>query len=237
MTDLDSVREKLVNAVRILDHLGVWEANYGHVSCRLSDPQKICMLGHLHDETDVGMPLPDVGPEHMIVVDINTLEYEGSLEPPGEVFIHTEIYKAREDMNGVVHAHPELPVALSIAGQPVLPVHYYSGLFHPSVPIFDDHRIIDNPESAIEMVRVLADHLAVVLKGHGATTLGGTLEEAVIVMSALNICARLQYLAAQVGTPRPNDFAQPESRHFPHAYVQNVWNLYLNLAGKQKNRR
>ncbi|MPZ69223.1 MAG: hypothetical protein GEU71_06790 [Actinobacteria bacterium] len=62
----------------------------------------------------------------MIVVDIDTLGHEGALEPPGEVFIHSEAYKARPEINAVVHAHSEMSVALSIAGQSVLPIHYYS---------------------------------------------------------------------------------------------------------------
>jgi L-fuculose-phosphate aldolase len=231
MPKLGDLKEKIAQAMRILDYLDVWEANYGHVSSRIpGDKNKICILGHLHDHSGEGAPLSDVGPEHMIVVDIETLEHDGRFDPPAEIYIHTEIYRAREDVNSVVHGHPEWPVALSIADQPILPVHYYSGLFHPSIPIFDEHRLIDSRESGSAMVKALGDHVAVVLRGHGAATVGASIEESVVVMSLLNVCARLQYLAAQVGTPRPIKVAKDASRHLSEHYLGNKWSLYRNLA-------
>ncbi|MPZ70385.1 MAG: hypothetical protein GEU71_12785 [Actinobacteria bacterium] len=230
VSELDATKAVLVEAVKVLDQMGVWEANFGHVSARLPDPRTMCMLGHLHGDDKGGRPLSKVGAEDMIVVNIDTLEYEGELNPPGEVHIHAEVYKAREEIGGVVHAHPEMPVALSIAGQAVLPVHYYSNFFHPAVPIFPDHRIITTSDLGEGMVRAMGDQLAVVLSHHGATTAGRTIEEAVIVMSALDTCARLQYAAAQLGEPRSIPVERSVDRHLPVEYIQNKWSYFSNMV-------
>lgn len=224
---MSSIKETLVEGVQILDHLHIWEDNYGHVSGRSPDGKTMWILGHLHEDA---VPFSDVTTEHMVEVDIATGAWDGPLEPPGEVYIHTSIYRNRPDVNGVVHAHPELPTALSVAGQPVIPAHHHGALFDPFVPLMYDHRQINNDEIAQEMVGILGDAPAIVLQAHGAVTAGESIEEAVIIMVTLDMCARRQYMAAQVGTPQPIRIPADAERKLPKENMMNEWNFHLAMA-------
>lgn len=224
---LSSIKGTLVDGIQILEHLRILEHNYGHVSGRSADRGSMWILGHLHQKS---IPITDVTTEHIIEVDIATGASEGALEPPGEVYIHSHIYRNRPDVNAVVHAHPEYPTALSIAGQPVIPAHHHGALFDPSVPLMYDHRQIDHDEIAQEMVGILGDAPAIVLQAHGAVTVGETIEESVINMVTLDACARRQYMAAQVGIPQPIRIPADAERRVPRENVMNEWNFHLAMA-------
>ena len=198
--EVASLARKLITAVRILHHLEMFEDNSGHVSVRIPGTSRFVVLGHLHD---AGTGLDEVTEDELIEVDAATGDARGRLEPPGEVYIHTAIYRARSDVGAVVHCHPVFPVALSLADRPVLPVHHWASALAPSVPIYPDHRQVDTPERGERLARTLADGYAVVLRGHGIVAVGANVEEATTHAIVLDRSARLQALAAQVGPVRP----------------------------------
>jgi len=225
---LNEIKERVALGVRILAHQGVFPLALGHVSERVPGEDLICILsGEVHD---VGGTLDKVGPAEIVAIDLDGELVEGKMEPPGERFIHTEVYRSRPEIRAVIHAHPPIAVALSAAGQEILPITARSALFAPRVTIFPYHGQVDNPSVAAKVAAALGKARALVLRGHGSVTAGESIEEACVHTLTLEETARQQWIAAAFGTPRPltSDSVSEGGRspwHSPGFY-RAAWSYY-----------
>src|SRR6516162_9286761 len=97
----------------------------------------------------------------------------GSMPRHSEVFIHSEILRARSDIAAVVHTHPPHAVAFSSLGRPLLPVGNDGAIFCAGVPVFSETTdlIIDQARDRA-VARCLGDHQALILRNHGIVTAG-----------------------------------------------------------------
>ena len=188
---------KIAQAVRILHGLGLLEV-FGHVRAR-ADTQSFHVLGHLHI---AGRTLATTTPDDIVKMDLNGQVIEGETSPPGEVYIHTEIYKRRPDVDAVVHAHPMACITLSTLEQEILPLWVQATPFYQGTPVFGLPEQIDNPEVGKRVAEVLGDKRAVLLKGHGAVVVGSGVEEACILAISLERTARMQLEASVLGRPK-----------------------------------
>ena len=200
MNALSDTKEKLILAHRILSAYGAFELNLGHVSVRLLESDRYMIIGHIHH---LGKTFDDLEPEHLTIMDGEGEVVEGELKPPGERFIHTEIYKMRPDVQSIAHAHPHTSVAFSVSGTDILPIGHRGTIFAPKVRMLDNPGQIDSPELGQEVAEAIGGAPAVILAGHGVVCVGGSIEESVTVMIALEDTAKLQLTASQVGTPLP----------------------------------
>jgi HCOMODA/2-hydroxy-3-carboxy-muconic semialdehyde decarboxylase len=89
-----------------------------------------------------------------------------------ERFIHSEIYKARPDVNSVVHTHSPTVVPFSVTSEPLRPIR--AGFFYPEVPVFDTRDaagwtdlLISNRELGRALAEKLGNNSVVLLRGHG----------------------------------------------------------------------
>ena len=82
---------------------------FGHVSGRI--PREAKREGLLFTRMRIA-PKP-LDPDEVMEIDFTCRRVKGKQHVSGETFIHTEIYKARPEVGGVVHAHPPHVVILS----------------------------------------------------------------------------------------------------------------------------
>jgi L-fuculose-phosphate aldolase len=130
------------------------------------------------------------------------------LAAPLEIFIHTEIYKARPEVFSVIHMHPPTIMLFSICGKPLLPLY---GAYDPSsarlaidgIPLFDRSILIRNPELGMQLARVMGRSKTCVMRGHGITTAGPSVEQAALYAIQLNELATINYQAQLLGDPEP----------------------------------
>src|SRR5690348_16236992 len=64
-----------------------------------------------------------LNPDEVMKIDFSCRRIEGKQHVSGETFIHTEIYRARPDIGGIVHAHPFHVVTLSATGRQLHTFH------------------------------------------------------------------------------------------------------------------
>jgi len=197
--EFTEIKEKLARATRIMVNEGLIELS-GHPSTRVPGTDHLCVLGHLHEE---GRTLRATSTEDIITVDMDGKLVEGNHEPPGEIYLHTEIYKARSDVSSVLHTHPPVTIALGIAGIPVKAVWLAGAAFGQGVPIFESACQIDTPEIGQKLAQVLGNQMAVMLKGHGAVTVGVSIEQACSISLNLEKTAKLMLMAGQFGQVPP----------------------------------
>ena len=190
-----AIKEKIATSTRILVRERLI-GPFGHPSTRIPGTDLVAVLGHTHDDVK---DLAETDTEDVVVMDLDGEVVEGTMEAPGERFMHTEIYKARPDVGAVIHAHPMHCIAFSITDVPLAPVWHLCTLFADGVPIYDSAVQIDNPERGRSVAAALGDRKGVLLKGHGLTVVGTSIEEATVSAVNLERSARLQIMAGGLG--------------------------------------
>jgi len=192
-----ALRERLVDAGRVLALEGQGDYVAGHVSVRLPDqPDRFLMK-------PAGIGLEEMRPDNIITVDIEGRRIDGTMPRHNEVFIHSEVLRARSDVNAVVHTHPIHAVAFSSLGKPLLAVGNDASWFVGRLPIFSETTdlIVDAPRGKA-VARCLGPQAALILRNHGIVTAAASLEEAVWVALKLEKACRMQLLAESAGGPK-----------------------------------
>ena len=197
--DLNLVKEKILEVVRVLSYHGHLRG-FGHVSVRIPGTDRFLITGK---KETAGRTMAGLTPEDILAVDLKGAKLEGRLELPSEIFIHSCLYKAREEVGAIIHCHPIYSMALGVAGQHVLPLSTAAAFFAPRVPIYDDPNLIDTEERGQKMVQAMVKAFALVLRGHGTVAAGRTLEEAAGLAFCIEDTARIQLMAAPTGPLRP----------------------------------
>lgn len=191
--------QTLIEAGKILAHLGHGDMTRGHVSVRLpSEPTLFLMKSH-----SVG--LDEITPDNVLTIGLDGAVVSGSARRHSEVYIHSEIYRARADVGAVIHTHPTHTVAISATGRPLRPLCQGGALFAGHLPTFAlTMDLIRSPETGRQVAEALGPHQAVLMRSHGVAMTGRTLEEAVIGCVMLEEAARVQLLAEAAGIDAPD---------------------------------
>lgn len=198
---MTSQANTLVDACRILSGTGLVEAYTGHVSWqRAVDSIEIPV--HLHGE---GRGLESITEQHIITVDREGEPVSSaSVEPPEEIVIHTGILQQRADVSSVVHAHPLYATGWSATNRELDPASLDGLLFDGPVPIHDaGPNLLTTTGDGLKLARDLETGGAILIRGHGAVTVGSTVEEATARMWLLERACRLQCIAERAGGAVP----------------------------------
>lgn len=123
-----------------------------------------------------------------------------------ERYIHGEIYKVRPDVVAIVHCHAPQLIPFGATATPLRPIFHMSGFLAAGAPVFeirDAGGMTDMLIRTAPLGKALADKLAdkpmVLMRGHGATMVGGSIKQVVYraVYAAIN--AALQMEALRLG--------------------------------------
>src|SRR6185312_13402650 len=207
MSDVDTLRERVAQACRIMGELDLAKAATGHASARLPGTNRIFIRARGPGELGVRFTTKD----QIVEVDLDGKLVEVNskgLEAPKEVFIHTAIYKARADVFGVVHGHPLSVVLFTICNKPLLPLY---GAYDPpsaklaieGVRSFPQSFLCDTPKRGEDLAKTLGASSCCTMRGHGITTCGPNVEEATLTAIHLNDLADINYKAALLGGAQP----------------------------------
>lgn len=189
--------EKLIQGCLILADDGQGDLIWGHVSVRdLARPSHLLMK-------PAGIGLEEMADDKIISVDLSGERTAGARPRHIEVFIHTEIMRARPDVQAVVHTHPPHAVAFSSLCRPLLPVGHEGSLFCDGLPVFDrTSDLIVSPDLGRAVAACLEGHNAMLLRNHGIVTAGRSVEEAVMTAILLEKACKVQLLAEHAGGPK-----------------------------------
>jgi ribulose-5-phosphate 4-epimerase/fuculose-1-phosphate aldolase len=239
---LPALIDDLVAANHILYYHGIVDG-YGHVSFRSpTDPAHFYMAAA-------------VSPGRVVAADVVELDLDGRLvgdqkRPTySERFIHAEIYRARRDVNAVVHSHSPTVIPFGITGVALRPVMHSAAFLYTGVPVFDTRGVaaatsllVNNPEVAKALAARLGSNAVVLMRGHGDAVVAGDIREAVSRAIYTEVDARLQLQAISLG--RKIEYLSPQegramaAPELPRAAgsshgVDRVWQMWLDeAAGK-----
>lgn len=174
--------------------------------------------------------------DDLVVVDPHGRRVEGTNNPPSETPIFTGVFRARPDVMAVFHLHLPTATLFSIVGKPILPIGVMGSPFGEAVPVCPDGTLIQRPEQGDGVARSLGQGLAVILQGHGAVIVGGSVEEAFVASVLLEDNAVRQYRATMIGTPRAmerEELSEARRQVWNPKVVAKIWSYYLLKAQSQ----
>jgi L-ribulose-5-phosphate 4-epimerase len=197
------LRQKVATACRILAASGICSgirAAVGHASARIPDTNLIVIKGRGYRND----ALESMRPEDQLVVDLdcNIVSGPKGIAPAAEIKLYTHVYKTRPEVGGIVHAHPRFATVMSVVNIPMSVVcHEGAHVTLQGVPVFDDMNLISTDETGSQMAAALGPRSALLLKAHGAVTVGKTVEQATVNMIDLEEQAQMNYYCLNVGGP------------------------------------
>jgi HCOMODA/2-hydroxy-3-carboxy-muconic semialdehyde decarboxylase len=188
--------DDLVAANRILFHHGIVDG-FGHVSVRdENDPAKFVMSRY-------------VPPGLVTTNDLRRLSLDCVPDIPderhySERYIHGEMYKARPDVMAVVHCHADSLIPFGVTTHPLRPVSHMGAFLGAGVPIFEIRDVagmtdllIRTPELGAALARTVGDKPMALMRGHGATFVGTSIQQVVYraIYGAKNAMLQMQAMA------------------------------------------
>ena len=239
-----AVIDDLVAGNRILYDQGVVDG-YGHISAR--DPRN-----PEHFLMSRARAPGLVEPKDILVFGMGGELVSKDPRPVySERFIHSEILKARPDVNSVVHSHSPTVVPFTVTNVPLKPIR--APFFYPDVPLFDTrdkfgwtNLLISNREIGKALAEKLGQNSVVLLRGHGNAVVGATVRMAVYraVYTEANAKLLLQakLLGGEINYLAPEEAAIMEAnqaQHRPGHGSDRIWELLKSeaLARTGKPRR
>jgi L-fuculose-phosphate aldolase len=195
------LRQEIARVGRLMYDKGFLSASDGNISARL-EPGRILI-------TPSGVHKGFLDTEQLMIVDEEGRPqgHPGPvgrrLRPTSEMPMLLEAYRRRADIGAVIHAHPPITIALSIAGIPL------ADCLLPEVIVFlgliptTEYATPSSEENVRAIRQLIANHDALVLQRHGTLTVGREPMEAFMRLETLEQNARIAFMLAQLGVNNP----------------------------------
>jgi L-fuculose-phosphate aldolase len=185
---IKDISERLVKSGRELYENGLVRGNSGNISAKIPDANAFLIKPS-------GTRMRDLKPEELVFVDMQGNKIRGTMSVSLETPIHAAIYRARKDVQAVVHTHAPTATAFGITRTEILPLQVEVFMFLPNgVPVVP----FETPGSealAVAVQKRMAKYDAVMLENHGIVTVGSTIEAACNLNEMVEEAAKIQLLA------------------------------------------
>lgn len=223
-----TLRRDVAHANRILERFGL-SGVFGHASARLAGTSTFLL------PTRRSPGFADEGA--LLTMDHDGAVRAGRGEPNSESWIHARIYAARADVGAVVHAHPPACICLTQIGEPHRVVHNQGGAFRNGVPEYREIGLIRTRELGDRLAASLGGGIAVMMRGHGITTVAADVRTATVAALFLEESAALQLrmLASAGGDARrlrvySREEAESVADQLTPNIVERAWEYFVAAA-------
>ncbi len=192
-----STREAVAQTCRTLFAFGHDSGLSGQITARAEQPGT-------YWTQRLGLGFDEITSENLLLIDedLNVLQGEGMANPANR--FHSWLYRARPDVQCIVHSHAPHVSALSMLEVPLEIAHMDTCVLYgqcaflkkwPGIPV-------GNEEGEI-ISGALKEKKAILLAHHGLLVTGASVEEACVLGVMFERAARLQLLAMAAGTIQP----------------------------------
>ena len=220
--DSTHIRKNLIIACRILSREGLVEG-FGHISARIPDSDLFILTPRIS--------LALVNEEDLLVLNPKGEIVTGKSSPPLEAPLHTAIFKGNAKVQAITRIHARRAGLFSVTDKKIEPLHNHGSFFFGGVPVFPRTNLISTPTLGQEVTDTLGNKPAILLRGNGQVTVGGSIPEAVMMAIYLEETAGIFYGALQIGNPITLSAEESASRQgevLPNVDLERAWNYYKN---------
>ena len=139
--------------------------------------------------------------EDIVVIDIdgNILNPEANRFPTVEWPMHLAIYRARADINAIVHSHALYSSVFAICKENIPSLLAEQELYVGGTVVCAEYAAVGSQKLADNILAALGNRKAALLQNHGAIYIGDTLEDAFIVAEYTEKGAQTVILARAMG--------------------------------------
>ncbi|SFK28722.1 L-fuculose-phosphate aldolase [Amycolatopsis sacchari] len=188
---MDELIAKLAEVGRRAVELGLVVASGGNLSARLPGAREFVV-------TAAGTWLDRLRPEDFVRMTLDGETVSGAARPSSEWKLHQRTYRVREDVNAIVHVHPQHAVLVDALGHPIRLFTLDHATYVRSVgrAAFHPNGSDELADAAAEQAR---EHNCVLLAHHGCSTLGADVDMAFRRALNLEEAAVATYRALTLG--------------------------------------
>ncbi|MBI5823235.1 MAG: class II aldolase/adducin family protein [Chloroflexi bacterium] len=187
------LRLAIVECGRIAYERHLMTSNDGNISVRMEN-------GHILI-TPSGISKGRLSPDDMLIVDLdgNIISSKPGRKPSSETPMHLEVYKHREDVRAVVHAHPIFATTLTVADLE-FPVDVLPEVLLTLGDVPTTKYATPASHEDAEVIRpFLKTHNAMLLRQHGSLTYGKNLDEALVHLERIEHVSEIYWRAKMLG--------------------------------------
>jgi L-ribulose-5-phosphate 4-epimerase len=188
-------KKTVLEAAREMVQKGLVTGTAGNISLRLAPEGK----HHLLAITPSSRHYDAIGIDDIQVMDFNGEKVEGDLLPSIETPMHTAIYKARKDVNAVIHTHSTYASAAAVAGLDIPAIIEEQVICLGGGIKLAEYALCGSVELAKNAVAALEDRSGVLLASHGAIGTGRSMRDAFTACELVEKTAKIYILALLAG--------------------------------------
>lgn len=175
-----------------LDQKGFTANHDGNISVRFDD----VLLA-----TPTAVSKADIGPEMIITLDQSGKKIEGLGSPFSEIKLHLAAYRARNDVQAVLHAHPPFATARGLVGLPLIVALPEAVVSIGSVIPVASFAMPGDARNDEIIEELLSTTDVMMLPGNGVLSVGDNVEQAYLRLELLEHLAKIEFYANAMGTP------------------------------------
>ena len=223
-----TLRGQVAACTLLLNDLGLLGYS-GHVAARI--PGREALIIQSRDQ-----PRAKLAHDDLLICDFDgkLLDGPGGVRPPSEIFLHTEIFRARPDVNAVAHFHHDRTTVFTMVEDVRLKlIKNHAIRWKNGIPIHPEPGHVNTPARGRALTATLGAAHALLIRAHGqviaAESVPGVLVDSVTFIEN----AEAMILASQLGPVLPltdaeiADFSGSLTRdHF----VNKAWTYYVTLG-------
>lgn len=213
-------RRAVLKVARELDRLGLVSGSSGNVSLRLSDGGSSLLA-----ITPTQRAYATLTAEDVVVADFDGEVVQGEWAPSSELLLHTAFYRARRDVDAVIHSHALYATVCAVTGLDLPPLVDEMVVLVGGPVRVADYAFPSTAELAENACRALGENRAVLLRNHGMAAVGRDLAQALEVCRLVERVAQVYVFASLLGKAYP----------LPPAVVEREQALYrMRMAAERQ---
>ena len=223
---VEHLKIEVAACTRLLNREGILGYS-GHVSVRLPDRESLLIQSFDASRNDLS-------PEDLYIVDLdgNVLDGPSDARPVNEVEIHSEVMRARDDVNAVLHYHPDIATLFTMVdGVQLRPMKNHAYRWADGIPTHPESWHIDSPERGRAMAETLGKCNAVMLRAHGAVIVSEDIPSLMVDAVHFEENAKAMYDAARLGPLKPltDEEITEFGANFKRAnHASKLWRYFLS---------
>ena len=236
MIEEERAVQQVVDGHRALATAGHGDMIWGHLAIR--DPK-----GRGVWSKAAGWGMEEVTAERVVLVSFDGDVLFGDGSRHLEAFIHTELMRARPDVNATVHTHALAATSFASLDIPLRPLTHAATPFLATgdVPRFTETGdLIRSAALGASLARAVGDDNGCLIPGHGLVTVGADVSAAVLHAVLLDNACNAALLAAAAGGPRRwSSDAEVEAKRtglWPPTAARSAFDYLVRRADRRADR-
>lgn len=206
---MSDIKKLVCDSGKRLREEGLVAGTWGNVSHRIDENHMAI--------TPSGISYDLLHSEDIVIADINDLSYEGDLKPSSELGMHAAIYKAKKEINAVIHNHSLYGSIAAARGKEVIPyIEDVAMIIGPSIKVVE-HALTGTPELAEGVVDALDNRYGTILQNHGAVCVGRDMREAFAACHILEKACQISIFVELLGGGKA--ISETQAKAFRELYL------------------